>query len=59
MNKTPPDSARARAEALFRPVTPEEKQSPMDEYRAKQQTELDRVARLRALRLTGEPSKQS
>jgi hypothetical protein len=50
MAETPPESARARAEAIFRSVTPEQKQGPLDEYRAKQQAELDKTARLRALR---------
>jgi hypothetical protein len=43
--------ARARAEAAFRNVTPDEKVSATDEYRAKQQAELDNMAKLRALRL--------
>ncbi len=46
-----PDPARARAEAAFRTVTPNEKLSATDEYRAKQQAELDKMAKLRALRL--------
>jgi hypothetical protein len=44
--------ARARAEAAFRrTVTPEEKSSAMEEYRAQQQAVLDKTARLRAARL--------
>jgi hypothetical protein len=43
--------ARARAESLFRAVAPEEKQTGMEEYRDKQQAELDKMARLRAARL--------
>ena len=50
MAETPRDSARARAEALFHRVTPEQQQSATEEYRAKQQAELDKTARLRALR---------
>src|SRR5690348_1637639 len=51
------DTARARAEAVFRttPVQPGRtslpEQSAMQEYRAKQQAELDKAARLRAMRL--------
>jgi hypothetical protein len=44
-------SARARAEAAFPTVTPEEKQTATDEYRAKQAAALDNMARLRAMRL--------
>ncbi len=46
-----PNAARAAAEAAFRTVTPEEKQSAMDEYKAKQAVELDKMARLQAMRL--------
>ena len=52
MTETPRDSARARAEAIFRRVTPEQKHGPVDEYRTKQQAELDKAALLRALRST-------
>jgi hypothetical protein len=45
-----PNPARARAEAVFRTITPEGKQSATDEYRAKQKAELDKMARLKAIR---------
>ena len=52
------DTARARAEAVFRTIAPAQpgatsppQQSAMQEYRAKQQAELDKAARLRAMRL--------
>jgi hypothetical protein len=51
------DNARARAEAVFRTIAPAAsatslpEQSAMQEYRAKQQAELDKAARLRAMRL--------
>jgi hypothetical protein len=38
---------RARAGAAFRTVTPEENQTAMEEYRAKQRAELDKAARLK------------
>ena len=51
-------NARARAEAVFRTIAPAQlgatslpEQSAMQEYRAKQQAELDKAARLRAMRL--------
>jgi hypothetical protein len=33
------DTAKARAEAIFRPVMPEEKLNPIDEYKARQTAE--------------------
>ena len=52
------DTARARAEAVFRTIAPAQpgatsppQQSAMQEYRAKQQAELDKAARLRVMRL--------
>jgi len=52
------DTARASAEAVFRTIAPAQPgatspphQSAMQEYRAKQQAELDKAARLRAMRL--------
>ena len=45
------DTAKARAEAIFRPVTPLEKLSAMDEYKARQTAEREKMARLRAMRL--------
>jgi hypothetical protein len=51
------DATRARAEAAVRTVTPEEKQTATQEYRATQQVELDETARLRAMRLAREVAK--
>jgi len=50
------DTARARAEAVFRtiahaPSATSPEQSAMEEYRAKQQAEVDKAARLRAMRI--------
>jgi hypothetical protein len=47
--------ARARADAVFRTVvtiSPEAKMSAWEEYRAKQAAQLERMAQLRAARLT-------
>jgi hypothetical protein len=48
-----PSPARLAADAVFRriEVTPETKQTATDEYRAAQAAQLDRMARLRAMRL--------
>jgi hypothetical protein len=52
--------ARDRAEAAFRrTVTPEEKSSAVDEYRAQQQAVLDKTARLRAARLARDAATQA
>jgi hypothetical protein len=48
------DTAKARAEAIFRPVTPVEKLSPMDEYKARQTAERQKMERLRVMRLARE-----
>jgi hypothetical protein len=39
-----PNPTRARAEAAFRTVTPEEKQTAMHEYRAREQAEREKMA---------------
>ena len=51
------NTARARAEAVFPTIAPAQRdatslpqQSAMQEYRAKQQAELDKAARLRVMR---------
>ena len=53
-----PSPARARAELAFRSpvaaVAPEVKLSAWDEYKARQQAALDKMARLRAARLAKE-----
>ena len=48
-----PNPARARAESAFRriEVTPETRASAIDEYKAKQAAELEKMARLRAMRM--------
>jgi hypothetical protein len=47
------ETARARAEAVFKVVetTPETRADALTEYRATQQAELDKAARLRAMRM--------
>jgi hypothetical protein len=51
-----PTPARARAEAAFNTDAPENEQPapPMDEYKARQETERAKMAKLRALRLAAE-----
>jgi hypothetical protein len=50
---TDPAADRARAEALFRRREAERRvdQAAVEEYRANQQAELDKAARLKAMRL--------
>ena len=48
------DTAKARAEAIFRPVVPEKKLKPIDEYKARQTAERQKMAHLRAMRLARE-----
>jgi hypothetical protein len=45
---------KAGAEAAFRAMALAEKENAMADYRAKQQAELDKTVRLRALRLARE-----
>jgi hypothetical protein len=52
------DTAKARAEAMFRIVGDEPRSTAMGEYLARQQAELDKISRLRALRLASENSKK-
>ncbi len=53
------DAAKARAEAMFRVIAADEARSDgMSEYLAKQQAELDKTSRLRALRLARDQSKK-
>jgi hypothetical protein len=59
MNNTRSDAARARAEAIFCVIAQDEGLSALGEYRAKQQAELDKTARLRAQRLAREAQKIS
>jgi hypothetical protein len=54
MGKPDVEELQALAEQVFRTVTPLEKLTAMDEYRAKQAGELDKMARLRAMRLAKE-----
>ena len=51
-----PNPARARAEAVFKTYAPEDKRpaSPHDEYKARQETERAKMAKLKALRLAAE-----
>jgi hypothetical protein len=52
------EAAKARAEAMFRIVAADEtKSAGMSEYMARQQAELDKTSRLRALRLAREQTK--
>jgi hypothetical protein len=46
--------AREAAEAIFRAVTPQERVDAMTEYHVRQQATLERMARLRAMRLARE-----
>ncbi len=53
-----PDAAKARAEAMFRVIAANEtRPDGKSEYLAKQQAELDKTSRLRALRLARDQSK--
>jgi hypothetical protein len=53
------ESVKARAEAMFRTIAAGETRSAgMSEYLARQQAELDKTSRLRALRLAKEPPKK-
>jgi hypothetical protein len=52
------DVARARAEAVFRTVTPEQHSDAMTEHRAQERVEREKMARLRALRLAKENAKK-
>jgi hypothetical protein len=53
------EAAKARAEAMFRTIAAGETVSAgMSEYLAKQQAELDKTSRLRALRLAREQPKK-
>jgi hypothetical protein len=56
---TDPAADKARAEMLFtrKQEQRREGQTAMDEYRDKQQAEVDRAARLKALRLARETNK--
>jgi hypothetical protein len=59
MDKTRSDAVRARAEAVFHAIVQDERLSALEEYRAKQQAELDKTARLRAQRLAREVPEES
>jgi hypothetical protein len=48
---------RVLAEAMFHTIAQVEGLSPLEEYRARQQAELDKTARLRAQRLAKEEQK--
>jgi hypothetical protein len=50
----PPNPARARAEAMFKPSTPEERSDAMSEYRAGLEAARQRMAEQRAARLAKE-----
>jgi hypothetical protein len=54
--RTSPDAARARAEALFKPLERPKTgtSSALEEYQAAQRAAFDRMAELRALRLARE-----
>jgi hypothetical protein len=54
-----PDAMKARAEAMFHTIAAGETRSAgMSEYLARQQAELDKTSRLRALRLARELPKE-
>jgi hypothetical protein len=57
MTSDTPDDLKAKAEAAFGAIAFAEKENAMADYRAKQQAELDKTARLRALRLATEAKK--
>jgi hypothetical protein len=53
------EAVKARAEAMFRTIAAGETRSAgMSEYMARQQAELDKTSRLRALRLAREHPKK-
>jgi hypothetical protein len=52
-----PNTAKARAEAIFRKAAEDARSDAMADYRSRQQAEIDKAARLKAMRMARERPK--
>jgi len=52
-----PNTAKARAEAIFRKAAEDARSDAMADYRSRQQAEIDKAARLKAMRIARERPK--